>query len=119
MKFWERSNIYAIVIVGKQITNDTLSIVENNITAWRVADLSKAQQKDSPSSNQIRSGKDVNNTQLDKYKRISTTTDLNGNGVIFINDLKPGTIYELYVTASSIIPYEPTFLWSDQKVLKL
>lgn len=32
-------------------------------------------------------------------------TDEDGNGVIFFEDLKPGSVYELFVTSSSYLPY--------------
>lgn len=64
-----------------------------------------------PSSNQIRSGMNKNNAKVNKYSYYYGTTDVNGIGKIFFDDLMPGTKYSIYITASSILPYEPTYLW--------
>jgi hypothetical protein len=64
-----------------------------------------------PSSNQIRSGLDKKNIKLNKYSYYSGTTDVNGSAKIFFDDLMPGTKYSIYITSSSILPYEPTYLW--------
>ena len=72
-----------------------------------------------PSSNQIRSGLDKNNIKLTKYRYFSSTTLSDGTGHIFFDDLQPGTKYNIYLTSSSILPYEPTYLWSDGEVITL
>jgi hypothetical protein len=52
-----------------------------------------------------------NNAKVNKYSYYYGTTDVNGIGKIFFDDLMPGTKYSIYITASSILPYEPTYLW--------
>lgn len=78
-----------------------------------VSSLNATARAQCPSSQQIRAGLDQNNIALDQYKKSTITTDKKGYGTIFFNDLKPGSVYNLYLTASSILPYEPTMLWGD------
>lgn len=59
------------------------------------------------------------NTPLNKYRRTSGQTDNDGLGTIFFDDLQPGTKYSMYITSSSILPYEPSYLWSDSQVITL
>jgi hypothetical protein len=72
-----------------------------------------------PKSNQIRSGLSKDNKPLNKYRFFSGATNEEGIGNIFFDDLLPGTKYTMYITSSSILPYEPSFLWSDDEVIKL
>lgn len=46
-------------------------------------------------------------------------TDEAGTGTIFFDDLKPGSYYELFITCSSYLPYEPTLLWQDSEVIRI
>jgi len=50
---------------------------------------------------------------LTKYRKFYSATDTKGDGLIFFDDLTPGSIYDMYITASSILPYEPSYLWTD------
>lgn len=75
--------------------------------------LNQSEKDKAPSSNQIRSGTNKNNIPLSRYSHFSSTTNNYGIGMIFFDDLQPGTKYTVYLTASSIIPYEPTYLWAD------
>ncbi len=38
-------------------------------------------------------------------------------GQVVFQDLKENSEYVVYITASSPLPYEPTMLWPDSKVL--
>lgn len=93
MKFWQRANIYATIIEQPDKTNDTISITQNQITAVLVSSLSSTQLARAPSSLQIKNGKNIDNTNTTSYQKFSSMTDSKGNGVIFFNDLKPGSIY--------------------------
>lgn len=33
--------------------------------------------------------------------------------------MKPGSVYEMFITSSSVLPYEPTFLWDNDEVIKM
>jgi len=68
---------------------------------------------------QVRYGKNIDNSASTAYKKYTSITDEKGNGVIFFNDLKPGSIYEVFITSSSYLPYEPTLLWEDSEVIKI
>jgi hypothetical protein len=116
---WEKSNLYAVLIQQDGNALNTITLVDNAITPLRVDTLSAAVRESAPSSNQIRSAMDRNNEGLGKYRHFTSTTDSNGVGRIFFDDLQPGKNYDMYVTASSIIPYAPTFLWTDSEVLKV
>lgn len=72
-----------------------------------------------PSSQQIRSGLNKNNTALNKYRYFSGASNSDGIANIFFDDLQPGTKYNMYITASSLLPYEPSYLWEDSEVIKL
>jgi hypothetical protein len=54
---------------------------------------------------------------LGKYKVVQITTDENGLGQLVFLDLKEKSTYVVYFTASSLLPYEPTMLWKDDKVI--
>ena len=119
LSFRSRANAYAVLIEQPTSPNNTLSITTNVSQAVRVGSLSANLQALAPSSKQIRNGVDTTNTQLNKYRSTSSVSDGTGVTTIFFNDLKPGTIYDMYLTASSILPYEPTMLYEDGEVLKL
>ena len=82
-----------------------------------VSSLSASLKAVAPSSSQIQAGTDYQNTPLGKYKVVQIMTDTNGAGTIVFSDLKEKSSYKVYVTASSILPYSPTMLWPDSKVL--
>lgn len=42
---------------------------------------------------QIRNGRNIDNSDATKYKKFNSMTDDKGNGAIFFDDLKPGSIY--------------------------
>ncbi len=90
-----------------------MSVAKDSIQAVSVSSLSAAEKAKCPSSLQIRYGKNIDNTDTTKNKKFSSMTDEKGNGVIFFDDLKPGSYYELFITSSSYLPYEPTLLWQD------
>ena len=119
MKFWERSNIYAVLIESLNEAEDSFSITTKKIVPRRVADLSATEQATIPSSLQIRYGRNIDNTETNKYRRYVSSTDESGEGVIFFDDLKPGAKYKMCISSSSILPYEPTFLWDDDEVIVL
>ncbi len=108
---WEKSNIYAILIEEEGKANNTLTLVEKPIVPVRVSTLNVSERAKVPSSNQIRSGLNKNNAALNKYRYYSGTTNYDKLGTIFFDDLQPGTKYVMYITSSSILPYEPTYLW--------
>ena len=85
----------------------------------RVSQLSAEEKAKAPSSLQIRNGKNKDNSNAGQYRKVIASTDDTGNGTIFVDDLKEGATYELYLTASSYLPYEPTVLWEDDEVIKI
>ena len=66
-----------------------------------------------PSSNQIVSGKDNNNTGLSPNKVVKAQTDKNGNVVIYWPDLKPKSTYNVFLTAAIPRSYDPPLTWKD------
>jgi len=66
-----------------------------------------------PSSNQIVSGKDNNNTDLSPNKVVKAQTDKNGNVVIYWPDLKPKSTYNVFLTAAVPRSYDPPLTWKD------
>ena len=62
MRFWERSNIYAVLLEDLNEAEDTFSITTKKINPKRVADLTATQQAEIPSSIQIRYGRKIDNT---------------------------------------------------------
>lgn len=119
MSFWTRANAYAVLIEQKVNPNNTLNVTTSINQAVRVATLNASMKAQAPSSKQIRYGFDTANSPLNKYRWTSTVSDVNGVATLFFNDLKPGTVYDMYITASSVLPYEPTMLYDDGEVLKL
>lgn len=119
MSFWQKANAYAVLIENRNASPNTLNITENVTQAVRVGLLSAEERSRAPSSKQIRDGADNMNNKLNKYRSTFTVSDINGYTTIFFNDLKPGSVYDMYVTASSILPYEPTMLYEDDEVLKM
>lgn len=79
--------------------------------------LNANQKANAPSSAQIKAGTDNNNSPLGRYKIVRITTDSSGNANIVFTDLKPQSVYNIYITASSPLPYEPTMLWPDSQVI--
>lgn len=69
-----------------------------------------------PTSKQIRYAKDMNNTLLNIYRYYSGVSDDNGQATIFFDDLKPGSDYVMYMTASNMLPYDPAILLYDEEV---
>lgn len=72
-----------------------------------------------PSSSQIRNGMNINNVQQAEFKRFIAITNERGDGSIFFDDLQPGSVYSLYITSSSYLPYQPTILWGDEDVIRI
>jgi hypothetical protein len=40
-------------------------------------------------------------------------TNQNGVAKIVMTDLKPNSVYDVYITAGPVISYEPIMLWKD------
>ena len=59
------------------------------------------------------------NNPLNKYRRYAAATTKDGIGSIFFDDLQPGTKYSMYISSSSLLPYEPSYLWEDGEVIRL
>jgi len=116
---WERSNVYAVLIEEFNTAEDTLSIAKNPISAKRVSTLTSTKRSSAPRSSQIKSGKDKSNNALGRYRKFTSTTDNEGYGTIYFDDLKPGSAYRLFITCSDILPYDNTFLWSDDDVIEI
>lgn len=116
---WERSNIYAVLIEDLNSAEDSLSTATTTITSKRVRQLDSSNRAKAPRSNQIKSGKDKSNIGLGRYRKFTTTSDESGHGTIFFDDLKPGSAYRLFITCSDILPYDNTFLWSDDDVIEI
>jgi hypothetical protein len=119
LSFWSRGNAYAVIIEQPSSGQNTLTITTNVSQATRVGSLSENLKAQAPTSKQIHDGDDITNSKLNKYRSTSAVSDTNGLTTIFFDDLKPGTIYDMYITASSILPYEPTMLYDDSEVLKM
>jgi hypothetical protein len=115
--FKTQANVYAVLIESVGTASNTLLSSNNQITPVTVSTLTASQKSIAPSSSQIKAGKDHKNNALGKYKAVQTTTDQNGNGQIVFSDLKEKSSYVVYFTASSLLPYEPTMLWEDMKVV--
>lgn len=96
-----------------------MNITQKPIVAQLVSTLTPADKARAPSSLQVRNGKNIDNSDATAYKKFNSMTDSKGNGVIFFDDLKPGSIYELFMTSSSFLPYEPTLLWQDDEVIRI
>jgi hypothetical protein len=105
VKYWERANIYATIVEQPEKSEDSISITQKQISALRVSELNNSDRERCPSSLQIRYGKNIDNSLTTAHQRYTTMTDEDGNGVIFFEDLKPGSVYELFVTSSSYLPY--------------
>jgi hypothetical protein len=110
-----QSNVYAVLI--ENVGGGSSSLLSTAINPVTVATLNAAQRKIAPSSSQIKAGTDYQNKPLGKYKMVQITTDENGNGQLVFLDLKEKSSYVVYITASSPLPYEPTMLWPDLKVI--
>ena len=117
MKLWERSNVYAVLVEHFGESEDSFSITQKKIEAKRVGDLSLDEQAEAPSSLQIMKGKFKDNSETNQYRKFSTSTDNVGKVNIFFDDLKPGSNYDVYITCSSYIPYEPSLLWPNEDVI--
>jgi len=72
-----------------------------------------------PGSYQIAHGLLADGTQSQDRYQVSAWTDQEGRGVIVFDELKEYTEYNIYITASNEIPYEPTDLLTDSEVMSL
>lgn len=95
----------------------TLSVSENPITPILVGSMNPAQRAHVPSSNQIVAGTDQTNTPLGTYKVLKQNTDSNGVGHINWQDLKPQSVYEVFVTAATPRAYDPPLVWPNERVI--
>lgn len=75
IKFWERANIYSVLIPQSEKANDTLEITQNTISASTVSRLPTEDKARCPSSLQIRNGKNINNVELNSYSKYTSMTD--------------------------------------------
>ena len=119
LKMWERTNLYAVLVENLGTAEDSYDIAQQELEVSRVSQLSADEKAKAPSSLQIRNGKNKDNSNAGQYRKVIASTDDTGNGTIFVDDLKEGATYELYLTASSYLPYEPTVLWEDDEVIKI
>lgn len=115
--FKTQANVYSILMENIGAANKSLSISTAQINPVTVGSLNATQRNTAPSSSQIKAGTDYQNNPLGKYKIVQITTDINGNGQLLFSDLKEKSSYVVYITASSPLPYEPTMLWPDSKVI--
>lgn len=115
--FKTQTNVYAVLIEIVGNAQNSLASATQQINPQPVSALTPAAKANAPSSSQIRAGTDCNNNPLGKYKVVQITTDENGNGQLVFEDLKERSTYTVYMTASSPLPYQPTMLWPDEKVI--
>lgn len=115
--FWTQSKVYAIILEQIGASNNSLANSEININPVLVSTLSSKAKQTVPTSAQVKAGTDNNNKPLGKYKIVQVLTDETGFGQIVFTDLKSASFYQVFITASSPLPYEPTMLWPDSQVL--
>ncbi|KAL4505422.1 hypothetical protein ABPG72_002484 [Tetrahymena utriculariae] len=94
LRLWDQGFVYAVVIEEIDVTQNT-----------------------PPVSIQIFKGVDQFNKPISNYKVYQGKTDSNGYVNIFIDDLRDGTYYQLFITISSQLPYQPLNLLDDSKII--
>jgi hypothetical protein len=117
VSFLTQSNVYSILIENVGAAQKNFQVSKAQINPVKVSTLNSTQRSVAPSSSQIKAGTDSHNNPLGKYKVVQITTNSDGNGQIVFSDLKEKSSYQVYITASSPLPYEPTMLWPDSNVL--
>ncbi|KAL4456555.1 hypothetical protein ABPG74_000662 [Tetrahymena malaccensis] len=94
LRLWDQGFVYAVVI-------EEIDIAQNT----------------PPVSIQIFKGVDQFNNPISSYKVYQGQTDSRGYVNIFVDDLRDGTYYQLFITISSQLPYQPLNLLDDSKVI--
>ncbi|EAR88802.2 hypothetical protein TTHERM_00262980 (macronuclear) [Tetrahymena thermophila SB210] len=94
LRLWDQGFVYAVVI-------EEVDVTQNN----------------PPVSIQIFKGVDQFNKPISNYKVYQGQTDSLGYVNIFVDDLTDGTYYQLFITISSQLPYQPLNLLDDSNII--
>lgn len=109
--YWQAATVHAILIEETRSAPKSLKQAQMQLKASVVTPNAIV-----PSNDQIVKGVDACNTPA--LRKSISLTDKFGKAVISFKNLKPGSIYTLYCTATSPAPYQPIIYANEVTMLQ-